>query len=77
MGFLNPTLYRLGASDPSVYHEIASGCSKVKVGSSTETGYCAHPGWNFVTGWGSIDATRLATHLAPGAHIAPATTTTT
>lgn len=69
LGFLNPTLYALGTSDPSVYHEITSGCSLVEVGSTTANGYCAHPGWNFVTGWGSIDAAKLATHLAPSAHI--------
>jgi kumamolisin len=69
VGFLNPTLYALAASDPSVYHDITSGCSLVQVGPSTETGYCAHPGWDFVTGWGSIDAAKLALHLAPSAHI--------
>src|SRR5208282_5121012 len=63
VGLLNPTLYSLAASDPSVYHEITSGCSLVQVGASTKTGYCAHVGWNFVTGWGSIDATKLASHL--------------
>ena len=69
VGFLNPTLYSLGSSDPSVYHEITSGCSLVEVGTSTANGYCAHAGWNFVTGWGSVDAARLATRLAPSAHI--------
>jgi subtilase family serine protease len=80
LGFLNPTLYSLASSDPSVYHEITSGCSLLKPNPNdpaTKTGYCAHAGWNFVTGLGSIDATRLATHLAPRAHIVPATTTTT
>jgi subtilase family serine protease len=71
VGFLNPTLYALAASDPSVYHAITSGCSLVQVGSSTETGYCAHPGWDFVTGWGSIDAAKLAAHLAPSTHLVP------
>jgi subtilase family serine protease len=69
LGFLNPTLYALGTSDPSVYHEITSGCSLVEVGTSTANGYCAHAGWNLVTGWGSIDAAKLAMHLAPSAHI--------
>jgi subtilase family serine protease len=80
LGFLNPTLYSLASSDPSVYHEITSGCSLRQPNpydSATKTGYCAHPGWNYVTGWGSIDATRLAIHLAPKAHILPAATTTT
>ena len=80
LGFLNPTLYSLASSDPTVYHEITSGCSLLKPNPNdpaTKPGYCAHAGWNFVTGWGSIDATRLAMHLAPRAHIEPATTTTT
>jgi subtilase family serine protease len=80
LGFLNPTLYSLASSDPSVYHEITSGCSLRQPNpndKATKTGYCAGPGWNFVTGWGSIDAARLATHLAPRAHIIAATTTTT
>ena len=77
LGFLNPTLYSLSSSDPSVYHDVTSGCSLLQAGSSKQTGYCAHAGWNFVTGFGSIDATKLATHLAPGTHIVPATTTTT
>ena len=78
LGFLNPTLYSLASSDPSVYHEITSGCSLWQPNPydpATKTGYCAHPGWNYVTGWGGIDAARLATHLAPRAHILPATTT--
>ena len=69
VGFLNPTLYALAASDPSVYHDVTSGCSLVQVGSNTETGYCAHPGWDFVTGWGSIDAAKLAAHLASSTHL--------
>jgi kumamolisin len=69
LGFLNPTLYSLGSSDPSVYHEITSGCSLVEIGTGTANGYCAHGGWNFVTGWGSIDAAKLAMHLAPSAHL--------
>jgi subtilase family serine protease len=65
VGFLNPTLYALAASHPSVYHEVTSGCSLVQVGSRSLTGYCAHSGWNFVTGWGSIDAAELASHFQP------------
>jgi subtilase family serine protease len=75
VGFLNPTLYALAASDPSVYHDITSGRSLLQVGSSTETGYCAHPGWNFVTGWGSIDAAKLAVRLAPTAQVVTTTST--
>ena len=71
LGFLNPVLYSLASSDPSVYHDITSGCSLLQSGPSTIIpGYCAHAGWDFVTGWGSIDAARLAKHFAPLAHIA-------
>jgi len=74
VGFLNPTLYSLAASDPSVFHEITSGCTLVgtsKKGPNAKTGYCAHAGWNFVAGLGSIDAARLALYFAPSAHIVP------
>jgi subtilase family serine protease len=74
LGFLNPTLYSLASSDPSVYHEITSGCSLLQpnpYNPATTTGYCAHAGWNFVTGLGSIDAARLALHFAPSAQIVP------
>jgi len=81
LGFLNPILYSLASSDPSVFHEITSGCSLLQPNwndpAATKPGYCAHASWNFVTGLGSIDATRLASHLAPRAQIVPATTTTT
>jgi subtilase family serine protease len=69
LGFLNPTLYSLASSDASVFHDVTSGCSLVMIGSNVQNGYCASVGWDFVTGWGSIDAARLATHLAPSAPI--------
>jgi subtilase family serine protease len=78
LGFLNPTLYSLASSDPTVYHGITSGCSLWKPKPNeqvTKTGYCAHAGWNFVTGWGSIDAAKLAKHLAPNAQIVTTTST--
>lgn len=71
VGFLNPTLYSLAASDSSVFHDVATGCSLVKVGSNIQNGYCASAGWDFVTGWGSPDAAKLAQHLAPNAQIVP------
>jgi subtilase family serine protease len=78
LGFLNPTLYSLASSDPSVYHDITSGCSVVQVKTRPVLpGYCAHPGWDFVTGWGSVDAVKLSMHLAPSAQIISAETVTT
>jgi len=63
VGFLNPLLYSIATTDPSVYHDVTSGCSLVQVGPNTQTGYCAQLGWDFVTGWGSIDANQLAKHF--------------
>jgi subtilase family serine protease len=71
VGFVNPTLYSLAASDSSVFHDVATGCSLVQVGSNIQNGYCASTGWDFVTGWGSPDAAKLAQHLAPNAQIVP------
>jgi subtilase family serine protease len=65
VGFLNPSLYSIASTDPSVYYDVTSGCSLVQVGPNTQTGYCAHLGWDFVTGWGSIDASALAKHFMP------------
>ena len=66
IGFLNPALYAAAASQPSIFHDVTSGCSKVVIGNPTnppQTGYCASAGWDFVTGWGSVDAARLLTYL--------------
>jgi subtilase family serine protease len=75
LGFMNPALYSLASSDPTVFHDVTSGCSLVQVEpGAIVPGYCAHPGWDFVTGLGSIDAERLALHLASSAHIVLSTT---
>jgi subtilase family serine protease len=71
LGFLNSVLYSVASSDPSVFHDVTSGCSLVKVGSDLRDGYCASKGWDFVTGWGSPDAVKLAQHFAPNASIVP------
>ncbi len=71
VGYLNPTLYSLASSDASVFHDVTTGCSLVKVGSNVQNGYCASVGWDFVTGWGSPDAAKLAKHLAPNAQMVP------
>ncbi len=73
LGFLNPTLYQLGSGspqDPSYpFHDVTKGCSLV--GPNNQPGYCAHTGWDFVTGWGSIDAMKLAQDILHN----PSTTT--
>jgi subtilase family serine protease len=72
---VNPTLYSLAASNPSppVFHDIASGDNKVPctVGTAdcptgtTSIGFTAGPGYDQVTGLGSVDAFALAQALAP------------
>lgn len=54
-GFWNPTLYRLGKTNPEVYHDIT-------VGHNTDggvKGYPAGPGWDASTGWGSINIGKM------------------
>jgi subtilase family serine protease len=65
LGFLNPKLYSIASSDPGAFHDIVSGCSILRNGSNYTTGYCASSGWDFVTGLGSVDASRLARDLVP------------
>jgi len=67
LGFLNPSLYALARSDPTAFHEITNGYSLAVVDGNLEPGYCASPGWNFVTGLGSPDAVNLLRFFAPGA----------
>jgi len=73
LGFLNPTLYSLASSDPSVYRDVISGCSLLQSSTNAPptTGYCARAGWDFVTGWGSVDASKLGKELAPNATVVP------
>lgn len=77
MGFLNPMLYSIASSDPEAFHDIVSGCSIVRNGSSYSTGYCARSGWDFVTGLGSVDASRLAKDLVPNISLTSNSTTST
>ncbi len=54
IGFFNPLLYeRLGPK--GVFRSITSGHN----GIGELSGYCAGPGWNAATGWGSPDGTKL------------------
>jgi pseudomonalisin len=61
-GNLNPGLYALASrSDVGlVFHDITSGNNSVP----GQTGYTAGPGWDPVTGLGSVDANALVTHWA-------------
>lgn len=79
LGFLNPSLYSIASSDPEAFHDVTSGCSIVGTGSSTgpnpPTGYCSGSGWDFVTGLGSVDASRLAKDLVPSIALTTSSTT--
>jgi subtilase family serine protease len=52
LGYLNPTLYRLGTSGAlaSVLHDITFGHNG---GIDGIPGFRAHPGWDLTTGWGT------------------------
>jgi subtilase family serine protease len=82
-GNLNPVLYALAASTPSVYHDVTTGNNEVPCtsgspdcGSSGVLGYAAGPGYDQVTGWGSIDANAFATAVAASATSGLVSTTT-
>jgi subtilase family serine protease len=49
-GCINPALYAVAASNPAVYHDIISG---------NNGPYTCTAGWDFVTGWGSADFSKL------------------
>jgi len=54
VGFANPALYWIGENssklDPKPFHDVTVG---------NNLGYTAAPGWDFTTGWGSMDAAAL------------------
>ncbi|MBZ5622628.1 MAG: hypothetical protein LAQ69_28425, partial [Acidobacteriia bacterium] len=68
LGNINPMLYFLGQNYPSVYHDITAGDNRVPcVPQSTQDcddsgiyGYSTGPGYDLATGWGSVDAAKLA-----------------
>jgi subtilase family serine protease len=57
LGFLNPTLYKIGksASYAAAFHDILVGNNSFFTfdGKLTITGYNAHRGWDAASGWGS------------------------
>jgi subtilase family serine protease len=74
-GNVNPTLYALAASTPSAFHDITSGNNIVPCGAGTKDcpttgtaqyGFTAGPGYDQVTGLGSIDAAVLANNWTTG-----------
>jgi subtilase family serine protease len=67
LGNINPTLYTLAQNSPNAFHDITAGDNIVPcVVNSTQDcpngffGYTAKPGYDLVTGLGSVDAYALA-----------------
>jgi subtilase family serine protease len=74
-GNVNPTLYAVAASTPSAFHDITTGNNIVPCGAGTpncpttgtlQYGFSAGPGYDQVTGLGSIDASALANAWTTG-----------
>jgi subtilase family serine protease len=74
-GNVNPTLYALAASTPSVFHDITTGNNIVPCGAGTpncpttaplQYGHSAGVGYDLVTGWGTIDVNNLLTNWSSG-----------
>jgi uncharacterized protein (TIGR03437 family) len=66
LGNINPMLYRLAQSAPQLFHDITQGDNIVPCSSGTGCnggfmGYSAGPGYDLVTGLGSVDAANLIT----------------
>jgi subtilase family serine protease len=67
LGLINPALYRMAAAhDPGIVG-IVSGNNSISFGRVTVPGYRATPGYNLVTGLGTIDARYFVPELAAAA----------
>src|SRR5207249_11940522 len=64
---INPNLYRLAQVSPGVFHDVTTGSNIVPCKTGTrdcttgQFGYRAGPGYDLVTGLGSVDAYKLIT----------------
>jgi hypothetical protein len=81
LGNINPNLYGLAQNTTGVFHDITVGnnivpCTAGSPGcTSGSFGYNAGPGYDLVTGLGSVDADNLATHWAGQSSLTGTTTT--
>lgn len=73
LGNINPSLYHLAQSAPTVFHDVTTGnnivpCTQGTKGCPTtapfQYGYKAGPGYDQVTGLGSVDANLFVTQLS-------------
>ena len=85
LGSLNPTIWELGVAGQSAsgFHDITIGTNTYISdvsgrGAVTVSGYSAGPGYDLVTGWGSIDADAFVTAYlnAPTPSMSPTPTAT-
>ncbi len=84
LGNVNPVLYQLAATAPLAFHDITTGtnvvpCAARTLGCSAGSyGYFAGPGYDQVTGLGTVDVYNLVTSWeAPGTSEQPPTVVTT
>ncbi len=68
LGNINPALYSMWQTTPGAFHDITTGDNQVnpcprqaRTCDSTPVGYSAGPGYDLVTGLGSVDAYNLVT----------------
>jgi uncharacterized protein (TIGR03437 family) len=73
LGNINPALYRMAQTTPQAFHDITQGNNIVpcQIGTPDCTtgsfGYSAGPGYDLVTGLGSVDASNLITQWSSAA----------
>lgn len=67
LGFVNPALYQLAASQPAIFNDIVQGENRCAAGASNPNcctfGFTATQGWDAVTGLGSINFVKLKAAL--------------
>ncbi|MGA2267957.1 MAG: protease pro-enzyme activation domain-containing protein [Bryobacteraceae bacterium] len=82
LGNINPTLYKMAQTAPGAFHDITTGSNIVPcvTGSPNCTngtfGFRAGPGYDQVTGLGSVDASYLISHWNASAAVATTTRVT-
>jgi len=63
LGFLNPLLYQIAASDPAAFFDITTGNNFCTRAACCQYGYTAVPGWDPVTGLGSPNFEEILDYL--------------
>lgn len=74
LGFPASNMYQAFASNPGVLHDVTSGNNGVTYGGTTY-GYNAGAGWDFITGFGSLDISKFNLLAYNWGNLAPPTTT--